>query len=218
MAAQFQWDRFDELPIIGILRGVPLGQLPPLAEAVLTGGLTAVEVTMNSADAPTQIARLRECAGGRLNVGAGTVTSLAELEQALAAGATFIVTPVLVPDVIQRCVELRVPVFPGAFTPTEIFQAWQLGAAMVKVFPANRLGPGYFHDVKAPLHKLRLLAVGGITVETVGDYARGGADGVGVGSPLFHLPRIAAGDWDWVQHQTEHFARGWREARGQPRR
>lgn len=205
----FSPDRFRELPVVGILRGFPLEILPPLIEATMEGGLTTIEVTMNTPGAAEQIETITRLAGDRMNVGAGTVTTMDELEAALEAGASFIVTPIVVPEVVRRCVERQIPVFPGAFTPTEIFTAWQLGATMVKVFPANQLGPSYIKNVKAPLDQIDLLATGGVTVESLADYAAAGASGFGVGSPLFHQDRIAARDWPWVQQQAGRFREAW---------
>ena len=113
---------FEQLPIVGILRGFSRDRLEMIVRAVIEGGLNNLEVTMNSPNAAEQIIAAREMAGAALNIGAGTVTSLALLDEALEAGAGYIVTPALIPAVVKRCVELKVPVFPGAFTPTEIFQ------------------------------------------------------------------------------------------------
>src|SRR5690606_14152385 len=97
----------------------------------------------------------------------------------------------VVPEVIAECVRRGLPVFPGAFTPTEIHQAHRLGATMVKLFPAHRLGPDYVRDLKAPLSSVRLLATGGITPESLREYAQAGADGFGIGSPLFSPAHLA---------------------------
>jgi 2-dehydro-3-deoxyphosphogluconate aldolase/(4S)-4-hydroxy-2-oxoglutarate aldolase len=128
------------------------------------------------------------------------------LDEALAAGAGFVVTPTLVPAVIERCVQLKVPVFPGAFSPTEIQQAWEMGATMVKIFPADAFGPGYLRSLKAPLPHLKLMPTGGVDVTTLAAYAQAGADAFGVGSPLFRAERIAANDWEWLRNQCRAFA------------
>ena len=135
---------------------------------------------------------------------------MAELDEAQAARASFIVTPVIVPDVIGECVRRGLPVFPGAFTPTEVHHAHRLGATMVKLFPAHRLGPGYVRDLKAPLPSVRLLATGGITPETLPDYARAGGEGFGLGSPLLAPERLAAGDWAWLRKRAGSFCLAWK--------
>lgn len=204
---------FDSTPIVGILRGLEAQWLAPVVEAVAGGGLTNLEITMNTAGACEQITAAVAIAGQRMNIGAGTVTSVALLEQALEAGATFIVTPVVKEDVIQRCVQLGVPVFPGAFTPTEIARAWELGAAAVKVFPADLLGPAYIRSLRGPLAEVRLMPTGGVDLETLPEYYRAGATAFGVGTPLFRASRISAGDWDWLREQAAGFATTWARLR-----
>lgn len=205
----FDGQRFAGMPLIGILRGQPAEAVTPLVQALADGGFTALEITMNTPGAAAQIRAAVKHAGDRIAIGAGTVTNLAELEEAQAAGASFIVTPVVAPEVITECVQRGLPVFPGAFTPTEIHQAHRLGATMVKLFPANRLGPDYVRDLKAPLSSVRLLATGGITPESLPAYVRAGVDGFGIGSPLFSATRIAAGDWTWIRERAALFCATW---------
>lgn len=211
MNAPFSTELFQQLPLIGILRGLPMEKLRPVIESFRDGGLTNLEITMNTPDAGTQIREARTIAGRTLNIGAGTVTSLPLLDEALASGASFIVTPTLVVPVIERCVHLKIPVFPGAFSPTEILRAWELGATMVKIFPADTLGPDFLRSLKAPLPHLRLMPTGGVDLHTLPDYARAGADGFGVGSPLFQPARIAASDWNWLRNQCTAFAQAVRK-------
>ncbi len=196
---------FQEAPIIGILRGLSPEQLPQVLEAATRGGLRNVEVTMNSPNAAAQIRAAVRQAGARLNIGAGTVTSLPVLHEALAAGATFIVTPLVHRLVIIECVRQNIPVFPGAFSPTEIWEAWELGAAMVKVFPADAGGPGYLKALRGPFPQVKLLPTGGVDLQTAAAFLKAGAAGLGVGSPLFDKPRIDAGDWAWLERQTRQF-------------
>lgn len=211
--ARFDATRFAAMPLIAILRGQPIGLIDPVVQALADGGFVALEITMNTPGAAAQIRTAGACAGNRLAVGAGTVTSLAELDEAHAAGASFIVTPVVVPEVITECVRRGLPVFPGAFTPTEIHQAHRLGATMVKLFPAHRLGPGYVRDLRAPLSSIRLLATGGITPETLPGYAQAGVAGFGVGSPLLAPARLAAGEWDWLRQRAREFCAAWAASR-----
>src|SRR5471030_355070 len=213
MSAPFSTKLFEQLPIVGILRGLPAKKLRPVVEAVREGGLTNLEITMNTPGAVNQIRAAREIAGSALNIGAGTVTNLQSLDDALSAGASFIVTPTLMPAVIERCVRLKVPIFPGAFSPTEIQQAWELGATMVKIFPADTLGPGYLRSLKAPLPHLKLMPTGGVDVTTLSAYAQAGADAFGVGSPLFRAERIAADDWEWLRNQCRAFAEAYHKTK-----
>ena len=210
MGDAFSWERFDDLPVVGILRGFACDHAAEIGAACRDGGLSCIEVTMNSPDAPAQIETLRRACDG-MNVGAGTVRSLKELHVALDAGACFIVTPIVVPDVIAACRERGVPVLPGAYTPTEIHACLAAGADLVKVFPAETLGPAYIRAVRGPLDGARLLATGGVTPENAAAYRAAGAAGVGVGSPLFAHDRMEARDWPWLQAQIDAFRAAWHE-------
>lgn len=205
------WDtgRFNLMPLIGILRGLEPAMVEPIVLALANGGLVAAEITMNSPDACRQLELAIGAAGDRLLIGAGTVTNLLELDRAQAAGAAFIVTPAIVPEVIAECVSRSLPVFPGAYTPSEILQAHRLGATMVKLFPANRLGPGYLRDLRGPFRTIPLLATGGITPEVIPEYVAAGATGFGLGSQLLLAERVRSGDWKWVQAQAARFCAAW---------
>lgn len=192
-------------PVIGILRGFQLSEIPPIVKASAAGGLKHLEITMGSENAQAQIADAVRLAAGRMKIGAGTVLDLGSLTRALGAGASFIVTPTLQREVIRRCVRLDVPVFPGAFSPTEIVEAWELGATIVKVFPAEALGAEYIRALKAPLAHVKLMPTGGVDLQTLPGYKCAGADAFGVGNPLFDRTRIRRGDWKWVEDQCRAF-------------
>ena len=176
---------FKKLPIMGILRGVEPSVLEPLIEAIVSAGLKTIEITMNTRDAALLIRQAVKAAAKRLCIGAGTVLDLGSLKSVLDAGATFIVTPVLVKEVTGYCLKNKIPVFPGALTPQEIYDAWQAGAAMVKVFPAKVFGPGYFKELKGPFNNIELLACGGITAENMRSYFENGASAVSFGASVF---------------------------------
>ncbi|HEY3377568.1 MAG TPA: bifunctional 4-hydroxy-2-oxoglutarate aldolase/2-dehydro-3-deoxy-phosphogluconate aldolase [Armatimonadota bacterium] len=212
MHGSFDWEAFRAVPIVGILRHFSAATVCELALAAAQGGLTTLEITMNTPDAPAVIRQARAVAGHLLNIGAGTVCTLDDFTHARQAGAEFIVTPVLVPEVIQACRAEGVPIFPGAFTPTEIYQAWALGAAMVKVFPAQQLGPAYIRDLKGPLPQIPLLPTGGVTLDTLADFVRAGAEGFGIGSPLFDPAYCAAGDWEAITARTRQFVATYQQA------
>ena len=135
MSKPFSWEAFNKIPVVGIMRNIPQAQVEMIVSQYYEAGFTTLEVTMNSEGAAKTISYLSEIYTDTLNVGAGTVLTLEDLDEALTAGANFIVTPIVNEDVIKICVARKVPVFPGAYTPTEIYKAWSMGAAMVKVFP-----------------------------------------------------------------------------------
>jgi 2-dehydro-3-deoxyphosphogluconate aldolase / (4S)-4-hydroxy-2-oxoglutarate aldolase len=197
-------ERFRRLPLLGILRGISAGAVAPLADVLGATGLQAVEITMNTDGAPALIRQMVAATSGRLMVGAGTVLTLGDLERALDAGATFIVMPTLVPAVVERCRAAAVPVFPGALTPQEIFNAWSAGASMVKVFPAGTFGPGYLQDVKGPFRDIELLACGGITAENMATYFASGASAVAFGASVFRADWLADGRYDRIGTEVRH--------------
>jgi len=192
-------DRFRELPLLGILRGIREDEVGPVAETALAAGLSAIEITMNTDGAPALIRRLLAEARGRLMVGAGTVLTSEDLEEALDAGASFIVTPTLVEAVTKGCEERGIPVFPGALTPTEIHRAWSAGAAMVKVFPAAAFGPAYFKEIAGPFQEIELLACGGVTPENIGAFFKNGASAASFGGSIFKREWLETGAYDRVE-------------------
>lgn len=205
----FNDEMFRRFPVVGILRAFRAEEIERLVPASLDGGLCNIEVTMNTPGAVQLIRRIVELAGSRANVGAGTVTSIPLLDDAVNAGASFIVTPIVVPEVIREAVRRGIPVMPGAMTPAEIQSAWELGATLVKVFPAEALGPGYLKAIKAPLPHVRLMPTGGVTVETLRDFRTAGAEAFGVGGPLFDPRQVAAGNWDWFTEQARRFKKAY---------
>src|SRR3712207_2756512 len=136
----FSWELYHKLPIIGILRNTSAKLIKQILTVYRDAGFTNIEITMETPQAKELIKEAITSFGSSLNIGAGTVCTENQLNAALEAGACFIVTPIVNKGVIERCVLQKVPIFPGAFTPTEIFLAWSAGATMVKIFPASLLG------------------------------------------------------------------------------
>lgn len=207
MANPFDVDRFARSPFVGILRGFATEQALKAAEAVVEGGITHIEVTLNTPGATEQIRLLRDMLGSRAQIGAGTIRSVQDVHVALEAGATYIVTPMVDARVISACRAAAAPALVGAFTPTEILQAWEYGAALIKVFPAHSLGPGYLRDLRGPLSDIPLMPTGGVTVENLAEFHRAGAQAFGIGGPLFDSGRIAAKDWEWLKARAGAFVR-----------
>jgi len=206
---KFEEERFRSIPVVGILRGFSKEETQGAMAAAVRGGLTTVEITMDTPGATDRIRESVEAHGGSLNIGAGTVTSVMLLERAVEAGAMFIVTPTLVSGVIERCVAWGIPVFPGALSPTEIVRGWDMGARLVKVFPAEGLSLETIAALKEALPVVGLMPTGGVTVETLGPLARAGASGFGVGSPLFRKEKMESRDWEWVTAQCRAFREAW---------
>ena len=199
--------KFRKKPLLGIMRGVKPDDIDPLAEAAISAGLETIEITMNTDNAPTLIRSMVRAAKGRLAIGAGTVLTMEDLKTALDAGATFIVMPVLIRDVAETCAKNRIPVFPGALSPQEIYDAWQAGATMVKVFPAKLFGPEYFREIKGPFEKIELLACAGVTPENMKDYFACGASAVSFGASVFKREWLDKKDFKSITNRIKDYIR-----------
>ena len=170
---------------------------------------------MNSPAASEAISAAIEVGGDEVQVGAGTVCTLEDLERALGAGAAFIVTPVVSSEVISACRQRGVPVMAGALTPTEIHTAWSQGADMVKVFPANQFGPGYLKDIRGPLPQVRLMPTGGVAASTLGDFYAAGASAFGGGGALFNFSTNDAGSWELVEAGARDLVQAYEAVKGE---
>jgi len=170
--------------VVAILRGTTAAQVVKASLALVDGGITCVEVTLNTAGALEAITELRAALPPEVAVGAGTVLDADMANVAMAAGAAFLVSPAVCVDVVAAGCRQGVPSYPGAFTPTEIVTAWRAGAAAVKLFPAVTGGPAHLSTIRGPLRDIPLVPTGGISVESAADYLRAGAFAVGLGGPL----------------------------------
>ena len=186
----------EQAGVIAVIRLEQPSELGPVVDALLDGGIRALEVTMTVPGAVSLIETLAAALPPAALRGAGTVLDPATARQVIDAGARFVVSPVFRRPLIESCHERGVPAMPGCFTPTEILDAWESGADLVKVFPATSLGPGFIKDVRGPLPQLRLIPTGGVTRENAGDWIRAGAVAVGVGSALLDAKAIEEGRLD----------------------
>lgn len=190
---------------MGIIRGIEEDKVEPLVEAVISGGLKTIEITMNTKKAEVLIEKAIKLAGKRLTIGAGTVLTLDSLKSALDAGATFIVTPVLIKEVTNYCLKQKIPVFPGALTPTEIAACARAGATMVKVFPAKFFGPEYFKSIKGPFNDIELLACAGVNPENMKEYFSNGASAVSFGASVFKKEWLDENKFDKISQEIRKF-------------
>ncbi len=197
--------------IVAIIRGVAKENLEPLFEALYEGGIRFVEITFNpsapNTDAATAaaIGEMKKIFSGKLHVGAGTVMTQKQAKLAVSAGAEFLISPNTNPKIIGYAVKNNVISLPGAYTPTEIAQAYDAGADAVKVFPADSLGIPYFKAVMASMSHIPLMAVGGVNDTNVADYLKAGLFGVGVGSALTPKKEIAAGNFAAVTEMAKKY-------------
>lgn len=202
----FNWPRFNQVPIVGIIRNLSLAQVRMVLPLYVEAGLNTVEISLTTPDALHIIEEASIRFGAQLNIGAGTVCDMDELQRSLDAGSTFIVSPITDTQLIKSCADRGTPVFPGAFTPTEIYQAWKAGATMVKIFPAS-LGAQYIKDIKAPFPDIKLLPTGGVGLDNLADFVAAGAEGFGIASQLFDKQAIAANDQQALLSHFTQYAR-----------
>ena len=200
--------------VVAVIRMQDPDRLRAVIDALADGGVRTIEVTMTVPGAIDLIHRLSSTLSGDLLLGAGTVLDAQTATRVIDAGASFVVSPVLRPAIIDVCHRKGVAALPGCFSPTEILTAWESGADIVKVFPATALGPSFFTDVRGPLPQLKLMPTGGVTLDNAGDWIRAGAVAVGVGTALLDRAAIAAGHYDVLRANAARITAGVRAARG----
>lgn len=205
-------EAFLDTGIIAIIRGIEGESLSHMVEALYEGGIRLAEVTLNTVGALSAIRELRTRYEGKMFIGAGTVITPQKAHQAIDARAQFVVTPNVDPEVIRLCLSSGIWITPGAFTPTEIVTAMNLGCRYIKLFPARALGPAYIKDVLAPLSDARILAVGGVDARNIGEYIKAGAAGAGVGGSLCHIP--PDGDYSLIKEEAKSLLTAVRQAKG----
>jgi 2-dehydro-3-deoxyphosphogluconate aldolase / (4S)-4-hydroxy-2-oxoglutarate aldolase len=211
-------DAIERLGIVAIIRMKDAGKLREVFDALAEGGVRAIEVTMTVPDAVSLIRKLAASlpASSDLLIGAGTVVDPDTARAVIDAGARFVVSPVFRPEVVKACHERGAAAAPGCFTPTEILNAHDLGADVVKLFPATALGPQFIKDVRAPLPQLKLMPTGGVSLDNAGDWIRAGAVAVGAGSALLDARAIEEGRLDVLTANARRIVASIAAARKKP--
>jgi 2-dehydro-3-deoxyphosphogluconate aldolase/(4S)-4-hydroxy-2-oxoglutarate aldolase len=188
----------ERLGVVAVIRMKDPGRLRAVFDALADGGVKAIEVTMTVPGAVDLIRQLAASLPAGIVLGAGTVIDAAAARAVIDAGARFIVSPVFRRDVVTTCLQHGIVAAPGCFSPTEILDAHEMGADVVKVFPATALGPQYIKDLRAPMPQLKLMPTGGVTLDNAGVWIRAGAVAVGVGSALLDSQAIDEGRLDVI--------------------
>ena len=196
--------RIERERVVAVIRLDDAAKLRAVVDALAAGGVRVFEVTMTVPGAISQIEMLSRGLGGDVLIGAGTVTDGGTARLAIDAGASFVVSPVFRREILDACHNSGVAAMPGCFTPTEILDAWDAGADIVKVFPATSLGPTFIKDVRAPLPQLKLMPTGGVSVDNAAEWLRAGAVAVGVGSALIDAAAVRAGDFAAITRRAGH--------------
>lgn len=198
--------------IVAVIRMNDRQRVQRVIDAIHSGGVNCIEVTMTVPGAVDVIREIVLMASPNNIVGAGTVTDSATANEVINAGARFVVSPIFRPDIIAACHEQDVVSIPGCFSPTEIFSAWDAGADVIKVFPARALGPRYLKDLAGPFPQLKFMPTGGVTIENVGEWVAAGAVAVGIGSELLDKQAIKEGKYEILTEKAKTLVNNFRIA------
>jgi 2-dehydro-3-deoxyphosphogluconate aldolase/(4S)-4-hydroxy-2-oxoglutarate aldolase len=215
MSKETQLRQVLDCGIVAVVRSPDSRQLVEAARALADGGVSVVEITMTVPGALDVVRRVREALGDRLLLGAGTVLDPETARAALLAGAEFLVAPTVNLDVIRLCQRYDKLVMPGAFTPTEILTAWEAGADIVKVFPADVVGPAFFKALRGPLPQVRLMPTGGVDLTTAAAFLRAGACCLGIGGQLVEPKAVAEGNFERIRDLARQYAAIVKQHRGE---
>ncbi len=205
--------RLTDPGIIAVVRAQKPEQVIPLSEALLDGGVIAIEITMTTPNAIAAIRDARQKLGDRALIGVGTVLDAATCRSALQAGAEFVVTPILRPEFVPIVHAADRPIMLGAYTPTEAQSAYEAGADFIKIFPADTLGPDYIKGIRAPLPHLRIVPTGGVDVHNVADFLKAGCAALGVGSSLVSTKILQEANWPELARKAAEFVSAARVAK-----
>ena len=204
----------ETLGVVAVIRLRDPARLRSVIDALAGGGVRALEVTMTVPGAVGLIRELAATLPSGVLLGAGTVTDPDTARAVIDAGARFVVGPVFRREIIRACHDRDVPAIPGCFSPTEILEAHEAGADIVKLFPATMLGPQFIRDVRAPLPQVRLMPTGGVTIANAADWIRAGAVAVGIGSALVDAAAIERNDFARITDNARQVVANVAEARG----
>jgi 2-dehydro-3-deoxyphosphogluconate aldolase / (4S)-4-hydroxy-2-oxoglutarate aldolase len=198
---------------VAVIRTDSIERVLGAANAVIAGGFRAIEITYSFNGATEAIAKLSDAGENDLLIGAGTILNRGQVREAVGAGARFLVSPCVLPEVIDAARELQVAIIPGAFTPTEIYTAYSLGADIVKLFPAVRYGPEYLRALRGPLPQIPIMPTSGVDATNVAEWFRAGAVAVGAVSGVLDPVLIRNGDWAELTQRAQQFMDAVRAAR-----
>jgi 2-dehydro-3-deoxyphosphogluconate aldolase / (4S)-4-hydroxy-2-oxoglutarate aldolase len=205
--------RLAELGLVAVIRTPSFELVAPVCEALAAGGILALEVTMTVPDALRAMREVNAKFGDQVLLGAGTVLNAAQCDAALDAGAQFVVSPITKLEIITAAHTRNKPVMLGAYTPTEAQLAHEAGADFIKIFPADKLGPGYIKNLRAPLPHLRVVPTGGVDLQTAPEFLKAGCAALGVGSSLLSAEILRTKNWAELTRLAGEFVRVVREVR-----
>ena len=193
--------------IVAIVRGASPETIINVAQSLVKGNICLMEITCDTSEAPEMIKVVNKKMKKEILLGAGTVTSPQLAEASIKAGAEYIIAPNLDLEVVNYCQKRGVPIIPGVATPTEILQATKYGVRMVKLFPAAALGPDYIKQIRSPIKKVKILAVGGINFNNASEMLQAGADALGIGGSLVNSKMVKEKNWREIEHRAKELVK-----------
>lgn len=206
-------DKIIDCGVVAVIRVDSSDELLNIAKALKDGGVIGIELTMTTPGALNILPEIKKQMGKEIVLGVGTVLDPETARMAILAGADFIVSPVLKPEIIKICHSYDKVVIPGAYTPTEILRAWEEGADVVKLFPAESLGPSYIKAIHGPMPYIRISPTGGVSLENVGEFIKAGACFVGVGGNLVDKKAVKEQKFEIITQTAKAFVEEVKKAR-----
>jgi 2-dehydro-3-deoxyphosphogluconate aldolase / (4S)-4-hydroxy-2-oxoglutarate aldolase len=205
MRSDEQMKIIRETGIVAIVRGTEINSLMKVAESLHAGGVRVIEVTLNTPGAIDMITKLVKEYDKEMLIGAGTVLDPETARAVILAGAKFVLGPTLNLEVSKLCKRYNTVYVPGVFTPTEIMAAWEMGAQVVKIFPAGSVGPRYIKELSGPLPQVEMMPVGGVNLDNATEFIRAGAVALGIGGELVDRKAVEAGQFDKLTEKARQF-------------
>lgn len=213
MDKQATLQKIKDLGMVAVIRGPSVELTLQMVEALIAGGVTGIEITYSTPNAEGVVAALDKQFGDKIVLGMGTLTDPAQAKSAQNAGATFLVSPICEPKLVQAMLDTGLVVMPGAFTPTEIFQVYKMGADIVKIFPGSLAGPAYVKAMRGPFPYIPFMPTGGVSAQNVGEWFAAGVVAVGAGSELCPPALAKEGKFDEIIHRAAEFVQAVKAAR-----
>ena len=199
--------KISEVGVVAVIRADQGEVLADVTQALLDGGVTAIEVTFTVPKAHKVLEYVADRFGDQIQLGAGTVLDAETARVAILAGAQFLVAPIVDTPTIELAHRYDKAIMPGALTPTEVVKAWQAGADVVKIFPSDLTGPGYLKALKGPLPQVRLMPTGGVNLDTAEAFLQAGAWALGVGGSLVEKAAVDNRNWDRIRDLAAEYVK-----------
>jgi 2-dehydro-3-deoxyphosphogluconate aldolase / (4S)-4-hydroxy-2-oxoglutarate aldolase len=205
--------KVKEYGVLAVIRGPSAELTIKMVDALIAGGVKGIEITYSTPQAASVVRNLAERYGAEILLGMGTLTRPEQAEEAVRAGATFLVSPICQVELVKAMLDTGLAVMTGALTPSEVFQAYTLGSSIVKIFPGSLTGPSYIKALRGPFPYIPMMPTGGVSLENIGEWFAAGAVAVGAGSELCPKQLAEAGEFDKISANARRFVEAIAQAR-----